>query len=111
VLVDNGRLLVTLPGADDLIELREAVLGEAKLIDRSQRTIETFARHFSLERHERGKHTAHLDRQAVHDVMASSYRGLRKSQRERFEALNDLDVTLSRDLLLFKTTWRPGDPA
>ncbi|HEX9163607.1 MAG TPA: methyltransferase domain-containing protein, partial [Thermoanaerobaculia bacterium] len=37
VLRDDGRLLVAIPAPDDLIELREAVLGEAKLIDRVER--------------------------------------------------------------------------
>jgi 23S rRNA (guanine745-N1)-methyltransferase len=104
VLADDGRALVALPGADDLIELREAILGEAKLIDRVERTVETFASHFALERHERVRNVVHLDREAVHDVMASSYRGLRASQRDRLDAIDELDVTLSRDLLLFRPT-------
>lgn len=101
VLRDDGRLLVALPAADDVIELREAILGEAKLIDRTDRTVAAFAAHFSLERHQRARHVARLDRDAIHDVMASSYRGLRKSQRVALERTGDLDVTLSRDLLLF----------
>ncbi|HEX9161301.1 MAG TPA: SAM-dependent methyltransferase, partial [Thermoanaerobaculia bacterium] len=103
VLRDDGRLLVAIPAPDDLIELREAVLGEAKLIDRVERTVATFAHAFTLQRHERVRHVAHLDRDAVHDVMASSYRGLRIKQRERLAALADLDVTLSRDLLLMSS--------
>jgi 23S rRNA (guanine745-N1)-methyltransferase len=101
VIRGDGILLVALPGPDDLIELREAVLGEAKLIDRVDRTIDTFAPPFSFMRHERSRHVVHLDREAIHDVMASSYRGLRTRQRERLEALADVDVTMSRDLLIF----------
>ncbi len=100
VLTEDGRLLIVLPAPDDLIELREAVLGEATLTDRVDRTIATFS-NFTLERRQRVSHTARLDAQAIHDVMASSYRGLRTKQRERLAALADLDVTLSRDLLLF----------
>ena len=105
VLAAGGRLLVALPGPDDLIELREAVLGEGAMIDRAERTIATFS-NFKLERRERIRHVAHLDRDAIHDVMASSYRGLRTKQRERLSALADLDVTLSRDLLLFTSLRR-----
>ena len=35
------------------------------------------------------------------DVMSSSYRGLRAREREKLEALQPMNVTLSRDLLLF----------
>ena len=101
VLADYGTLVVAIPATDDLIELRAAILGEAKTIDRVDRTIETFEREFSLQKHVTSRHVAHLDGQAIHDVMASSYRGLRTSQRERLEALADLDVTLSRDVLVF----------
>ena len=103
VLAPDGRLLIVLPAPDDLIELREAVLGEGTLIDRVDRTVATFA-NFKLEEHERVATVAHLDRDAIHDVMASSYRGLRTKQRERLSALADLDVTLSRDLLLFTSS-------
>jgi 23S rRNA (guanine745-N1)-methyltransferase len=102
VLADGGEVLIALPGPDDLIELREAVLGEGMLIDRVERTVATFSS-FTVERHERIRHVAHLDTQAIHDVMASSYRGLRTKERERLSALADLDVTLSRDLLLFRS--------
>ncbi len=105
VLAEDGRLLIALPAPDDLVELREAVLGEAVLMDRVERTIATFS-NFRLERHERVNHVAHLDKEAIHDVMASSYRGLRTKQRERLSALADLDVTLSRDLLAFTSSRR-----
>ncbi|HEY3052296.1 MAG TPA: methyltransferase domain-containing protein [Thermoanaerobaculia bacterium] len=106
VLAAEGRLLVVLAGADDLIELREAVLGEGKLIDRVERTISMFSRHFVLEKHEHSRRVVHLDGEAIHDVMASSYRGLRASQRERLAALAEMDVTLSRDALLFTSSRR-----
>jgi 23S rRNA (guanine745-N1)-methyltransferase len=103
VLAPDGKLLIVLPAPDDLIELREAVLGEGTLIDRVDRTVATFS-NFTLEKHDRVATVAHLDRDAIHDVMASSYRGLRTKQRERLSALADLDVTLSRDLLLFTSS-------
>ena len=105
VLKPDGKLLIVVPGPDDLIELREAVLGEAQTIDRVDRTIATFA-NFKLESRERVRHVARLDARAIHDVMASSYRGLRTKQRERLSALADLDVTLSRDVLLFTSSRR-----
>ncbi|HSP15082.1 MAG TPA: methyltransferase domain-containing protein [Thermoanaerobaculia bacterium] len=104
VIASNGTLLVAIPGPDDLIELREAVLGEAKQIDRADRTIEAFASDFTFLKHAQTRHVAHLDHQAIRDVMESSYRGLRTRQRERLAALADLDVTLSRDLLVFTSS-------
>ncbi len=101
VIRDDGLLLVAVPAPDDLIELREAVLGEAKEIDRTERTIDAFSSLFSLQKQARSHHVVHLDRDAIHDVMASSYRGLRTKQRERLQALAEMDVTMSRDLMLF----------
>jgi 23S rRNA (guanine745-N1)-methyltransferase len=103
VLAPGGALLIVLPGTDDLIELRAAVLGEGVERDRVERTIATFAPLFTLERRETLRHTAALDRDAMHDVMASSYRGLRTREREKLETLQPMDVTLARDLLLFRT--------
>jgi hypothetical protein len=52
-----------------------------------------FAPHFTLARHIHARHVAHLDRAAIADVMALSYRVVRSPAA--------MDVTLSRDLLLF----------
>lgn len=102
VLAPEGTLLIVIPAADDLLELREAVLGERVERDRTERTIATFAPLFTLDRHERLAHTAHLDRASMLDVMSSSYRALRARERERLETLDAMNVTLSRDLLVFR---------
>jgi 23S rRNA (guanine745-N1)-methyltransferase len=102
VLRPGGRALIALPGADDLIELREAILGDAVERDRSGRTIELFERDFSLEGLERIRHSATLDPEAIADVLSSSYRGLRTRERTRVATLGEMRVTLSRDILLFR---------
>lgn len=102
VLRDDGTLLIVIPGADDLIELREAVLGERVERDRTERTIDTFASHFRLMKQQTLRHVARLDRAAMIDVMSSSYRGLRTREREKLEALDEMNVTFSRDALLFE---------
>lgn len=107
VLREDGALLVVVPAPDDLIELRATILGEGTARDRVESTRESLAPHFALERHERLRHVASLDSAAIRDVMTASYRGLRASQRERLASLRDLDVTLSRDALLFRLS-RPG---
>jgi SAM-dependent methyltransferase len=102
VLQADGALLVAVPAPDDLVELRKAVLGEGVLRDRVERTIATFAPRFTLERHERIRHVARLDAGAVADVMTSAYRALRAKERARLAAIGDVDVTQSRDVLLFR---------
>jgi len=106
VLREDGALLVIVPAPDDLIELRAAVLGEGVMRDRVADVVESLAPLFALARRERLRRRAHFDAEAVRDAMVGSYRGLRASQRGRLASLGDLDVTLSRDALLF----RPSAP-
>jgi 23S rRNA (guanine745-N1)-methyltransferase len=94
VLRDDGRLLVAIPATDDLIELR--VAGR----DRVARTVETFARGFTLIEHRRAATVANLDAAGVQDVLASVYRPMRS------QPVGAMRVTFSLDLLLF----RPARP-
>ncbi len=91
VLGDEGRLLVAVPGPEDLIELRGA--GR----DRVDRTVETFAPGFELIDRRRVTTNADLDAVAVQDVLHSIYRPIKA------EAANAMRVTFSLDLLLFRT--------
>ena len=102
VLRKDGRLLVVIPGADDLIELREAIQGERVARDRSDRTVEMFAAQFALESRGTIARVVPLDPEAMADVLTSSYRGLRTRELERLATLEAMNVTLARDLLLFK---------
>jgi 23S rRNA (guanine745-N1)-methyltransferase len=102
ILREGGTLLVAVPGADDVIELRATILGEGVPRDRAERTIATFAPYFQLVERRRVAHVARLDRAAIADVMATAYRALRTRERARLETVDDLDVTLSRDVLLFR---------
>ena len=90
VLRDDGRLLVAIPAPEDLIELR----GRGR--DRAARTIETFARDFTLADQRRVATTADLDAAAVEDLLLSIYRPMRSQPVEAIR------VTLSLDLLLFR---------
>jgi 23S rRNA (guanine745-N1)-methyltransferase len=101
VLRPEGRLLLALPAPDDLLELRAAVLGSGEERSRVSRTVDLFAPLFTLVHQERVHHTAHLDHQSIEDVMTSSYRGLRTRERERMAAVDGMEVTMSRDVLVF----------
>lgn len=102
VLSPEGRLLVAVPGADDLVELREAVLGEGRLRDRVERTVAEFAQAFELEEHRTLRYRVRLDTAGLADLLALTYRGARESRRGRLADLTELEVTLSRDLLTFR---------
>ncbi|HEU4370592.1 MAG TPA: methyltransferase domain-containing protein [Methylomirabilota bacterium] len=108
VLAAAGRLLVVVPGPDDLIELRAAVLGEGVARDRVEAALAALAPLFALERRQRLRHVVRLDAADARDVMAGTYRALRASRRARLTALGELDVTLSRDALLFRPAGRRG---
>jgi 23S rRNA (guanine745-N1)-methyltransferase len=90
VLRAGGRLIVALPAPDDLVELRGA--GR----DRVARTVETFARDFTLADRRRVTTAADLDAAAVQDVLLSIYRPMRTQPAEAMR------VTFSLDLLLFR---------
>jgi 23S rRNA (guanine745-N1)-methyltransferase len=90
VLGKNGRLLIALPAPDDLIELR----GQGR--DRIARTVDAFARDFTLVKQTRATTAADLDAAAVRDVLNSIYRPIRTQPVEAMR------VTFSLDLLLFR---------
>jgi len=88
VVRNDGTLVVAIAGPDDLVELR----GHTR--DRVDRTIEMFAPHFALERHERIAFQTPVDRDALHDLAVSTYRPKRMREVDA--------ITMSRDLLLFR---------
>jgi 23S rRNA (guanine745-N1)-methyltransferase len=94
VLREDGRLLVALASPDDLVELRSRTGAPGR--DRVERTVETFARGFSLIERRRATTFADLDADGVHDVLASIYRPMRAEPAEAMR------VTFSMDLLLFQ---------
>jgi len=106
VLADGGALLVVVPAPDDLIEVRELILGEGVARDRVDKAVEAFAPLFVLDRHERVRHTARLDAASVRDVMVGTYRAGRASRVARLAGVREQDVTLSRDVLLFRPARR-----
>ncbi len=90
VLRDDGRLLVAIPGPDDLIELR----GRGR--DRVARTEEAFAQDFMLVNQRRVTTASDLDVAAVEDALLAIYRPMRSRPVEAMR------VTFSLDLLLFR---------
>jgi SAM-dependent methyltransferase len=98
----DGCLLVGVPGADDLVELRAAVLGEGRLRDRLQAAIAILAPDFELVRHVTARARLHLDAAELRDLLAATYRAGRERQRRRAAELTPIEVTVSRDLACFR---------
>jgi 23S rRNA (guanine745-N1)-methyltransferase len=103
VLKPGGRLLVAVPAADDLVELRAAVLGEGVLRDRLEGAAGRLAADFALEGRRTVRDSARLGPDEVRDALAATYR-LRESRRQ---AIAGMDVTLSHDLARFKSKIAP----
>jgi 23S rRNA (guanine745-N1)-methyltransferase len=95
-------LLVAVPGADDLVELRAAVLGEGRLRDRLGPAITALAADFELAGQSAVRHRLRLVVEDLRDLLAATYRGARSSQRDRAASLAAMDVTVSRELAWFR---------
>jgi 23S rRNA (guanine745-N1)-methyltransferase len=93
VLREDGRLFVALAAPEDLMELRSHTGQPGR--DRVDRSIETFAKDFTLVDRRRVTSGADLEAAAVQDVLLSIYRPM---QAKPAEAMR---VTFSLDLLLF----------
>jgi 23S rRNA (guanine745-N1)-methyltransferase len=102
ILAECGRLLVSVPAPDDLVELRQAVQGAGTHRDRSEdliRTHEPWFRVVELQRIEE-KHV--LEHEALLNLLRATYRGTRASMADSVTALTSLEVTLASDVVLFE---------
>ncbi len=102
VLKPSGFLLVALPAHDDLIELRESVLGAAVERERGERLLDEQARDFTLLERFFAHERHHLTSAALRDLLRGTYRGERTSAAARAETLKELDVTLSSEVFVFR---------
>ncbi len=102
VLKPDGHLLVAVPAEDDLIELREAVMGEGHLRSRLDKIIEELSEGFELEARRTLRTREILSAESVRDALASTYRGARRSQQDRVEEIGEMAVTLSFELARFR---------
>jgi len=102
LLSRGGRALVVVPGPDDLAELREAVLGRAENRDRTASAIEELAPHLKLVTRRSLRRKTRYAANEVRDLLAATYRGGRTRERERAEEIGEMEITSSRELLLFR---------
>lgn len=100
LLAPDGRLVLGVPAADDLVELREAVQGRADRRDRTAGLLEALAPHFRLERQATARSRRRLDHPALADLLAVTYRAGRAGVQRRLAELDALDVTFAMDLVV-----------
>ncbi len=102
-----GFLLLAVPAADDLVELRAAVLGEGSQRDRLQPALTALGGGFELLGQAAARTRLRLAGEDLRDLLAATYRGARGRERQRATALDALDVTMSRELAWLQITDSP----
>ena len=102
VLTVSGRLIVAVPAEDDLIELREALMGVGTRKDRAAAVIEELAPFFEIVSRRSLRRRDRVAAAHVQDLLATTCRGGRPSRRAQADALGDMDLTFSREVLVFR---------
>ncbi len=100
VLVPRGTLIVAVPAADDLIELRAEVQGEGIARERAEAVVAAHGSRFAIEERFTVREHHRLQGEPLRDLLHGTYRGARTSAAARVEALGVLDVTLSTEVLV-----------
>jgi 23S rRNA (guanine745-N1)-methyltransferase len=108
VVAPGGSVLVVLPAADDLAELREVALGRADVRSRAESLERDVGGAFSIVLHGRVAVRARLDRDAARDALAGTYRLGRGARAASLDAIGSLEVTLSRELFVLEPELRGG---
>jgi 23S rRNA (guanine745-N1)-methyltransferase len=101
VLKPSGVLLVAVPAADDLIELRTLVQGEGTARDRSETLLAEHSALFTVIERSHARQRHRLERPALLDLLSGTYRAARASVADRVAALEQLEVTLASEIVLF----------
>lgn len=102
VLTSTGILVVTLPAADDLIELRQLVQGQGVERDRVDGMLHEHNADFQLAERLLVRQQLTLERDALLNVLRGTYRGVRFTLSDRVNAIDRMEVTLSSELCVMK---------
>ncbi len=101
VLRPGGRVIVAVPGARDLTELREVALADARDLPGLARVQVEFAADFELVARRETIERIELDARGLQDLSLATYRAGRRSEGSRVEALAGLVVTVAHEIGLF----------
>lgn len=102
VIKKDGLLVIVVPGADDLIELRSAIMEEGTLRSREDRVQDIFKDRFKITSSTNINYQVALDEPSIKDLALLTYRGARHRENEKLSSLTSLKVTLSRDLFILR---------
>lgn len=111
VLRPRGTLVLVIPGADDLAELRGAVLGASPALPPGSQVAAELAPWFAVVETRRVVHRCELDRPGLDDLLVATYRGQRTSQQAARAGLESLAVTVAHEILVMRPlAGSPADP-
>lgn len=102
VLAPGGHLVVAVPAADDVAELREAALGGAAHQDRVPKLVEEHAALFKQVGRRAARERRSFSAAQLEDLLLATYRGGRAGRRERVQGLDGLEVTLSHEIAILE---------
>lgn len=102
VLHPSGALVLAIPGAGDLAELRQAVLGASPPLAAAAAVAAELAPWFTLVETRQVVHRCELDRPGLDDLLLATYRGQRTSQQAKRGDLRDLRVTIAHEILVLR---------
>jgi 23S rRNA (guanine745-N1)-methyltransferase len=101
-LARRGHLVIAVPGAADLRELRTEVLGEARDRHRLDAVIDEHAGEFAVVERFSTAEVHDLQADQVRDLLRGTYRGARSSTAARVSALSALRVTFASDVVVLR---------
>jgi 23S rRNA (guanine745-N1)-methyltransferase len=100
VLAPGGRLLLVVPGVDDLTELRQATAGGGLARAPAELALASFATGFRPHERLRVREQSVLPPPLLLDLLASVYRGQRRSEAARAAELGPTSVTSDSEVIL-----------
>lgn len=102
VLSRGGQLLIAVPAADDLVELRALVQGRGTVRERADAVVAEHRPHFTVADRFTLREQHRLGRDELRDLLRGTYRGERRASLQKLAAVDALDVTLASDVMVFK---------
>jgi 23S rRNA (guanine745-N1)-methyltransferase len=102
VLAPGRYLLIALPAADDLIELRELVHGTRVERDRAETVLTEHQPQFDVIDRSVIRDTVSLGRESLLDLLRGTYRGVRHTAAGRAAGIERMEVTLASEVVVFQ---------
>jgi 23S rRNA (guanine745-N1)-methyltransferase len=102
VLARGRSLLIAVPAADDLIELRELVQGQRIEHDRAEAVLTEHELRFEVIDRSVIRETVELERASLLDLLHGTYRGTRHAAAARAATIERMPVTMASDVVVLR---------